>query len=73
MKPPTPKIKELASNLIGTSDSGVDAIDALSHEECVMLDHLAFNCVGCGWWCDTTELNDVDDDWLCDDCAADHQ
>lgn len=28
-----------------------------------------FLCSSCGWWCETCECNEVDDDRLCDDCV----
>lgn len=74
------KMDKVAENLRGTCKSldeylgdefgeGVDImefdIELLRH-----LDDQVMECQGCGWWCETHELNE---DQLCDDCALEEE
>lgn len=37
---------------------------------CASFDQLAFLCEGCGWWCNTDELHNMDGSTeKCDDCT----
>jgi len=31
------------------------------------IDNITFQCT-CGWWCDVSEMNDLDGETVCDDC-----
>lgn len=69
---PTDRVKEIAAKLIGSSgyDGDVDDIGDLTSDECKQLDDLCFECVNCNWWCAESEKNDVDDEWMCDQCVG---
>lgn len=68
-------IRKVADELCGTCKSADDVIEEhfgegvtltdldmlLLHE----LDDITMQCEGCGWWCETGEL---DDDQVCEDC-----
>jgi hypothetical protein len=37
---------------------------------CNALDQLVFQCEGCGWWCEISEMtDDEENDWNCTDCV----
>lgn len=65
------RAQEIADSLIGTAQS---VHDVATEDECendaVMseLYTLAFECDRCGWWASTEELNNEDDEELCDEC-----
>lgn len=62
--------RQLADDLIGTSDHAYPEELLQTKEELQEFDQYAFNCDGCGWWCDTEELNNETARNLCNDCAT---
>lgn len=70
------RIARVAENLRGTcgvlddafveefgEDASVSDADILLLHE---LDGIVMQCEGCGWWCETSDMND---DLVCADCA----
>lgn len=70
MKPPRPSIQRLAERLQGCGDVDHEVAE-LSHEECLELDFIAFECQGCNHWFHQRENATKDAAaWLCRECAA---
>lgn len=44
--------------------------DDLTKEHLTELGSEVFECACCGWWCETSEANEVAGELLCDDCNA---
>ena len=61
-------IDELIDRLRGTCNESWDICD-WSMEDLQYLDEHIFECVGCGWWCDISELSpESNDEMFCDEC-----
>lgn len=70
------KIKQIAETILGTCHSLDTLIGEEFGEEVTMtdldtrllqeLDDITQECQSCGWWCETSDLND---DQTCSDCA----
>lgn len=70
IKPPRPAIVALAERLFGYGDANHE-VGELSHEECLELDSIAFECQGCNWWFHQRDNATKDkDEWLCKECAV---
>lgn len=75
--PATPPIPEqVADDLRGTCRTLAEVLewhDAVHIEDnadfCSGIDDLVFCCSECGWWCETSEMEDPDS-WRCADCAT---
>jgi hypothetical protein len=77
------QIEELCDYLRGTTnsfDDGMDAIglpdvslDELDREVLDEIDQSVFECSVCGWWCDTDELADDEDDNVCLECHPENE
>ena len=71
--------ERIASNLQGTCRSLLVELEEIEREDlelnqefCNVLDSLVFECTGCSWWCEISEMtNDPEHDWHCTDCAPD--
>lgn len=72
------KAVEIAHALQGSCDSlqgqleirdwdGLDDDD----EFCAVLDSLVFECEGCNWWFEISEMCGEHDKWKCEDCCHD--
>lgn len=69
------KIEKLIEHLRGTcvsmyegcADMDIDE-DDLTLEELQQVDNEIFRCASCGWWYDKDECNEVNGEWVCDDC-----
>jgi hypothetical protein len=70
------QLRQLAENLMGTTDSIETALEALGLDQCdfdvtdvedALLDYNVELCPGCSWWFDSGELNDGEG---CDDCVV---
>lgn len=59
-------IENIINNLLGTKQSLTGLL--LTKEELNILNERIFQCDGCGWWCETSERNDLCGDALCEDC-----
>jgi len=69
VKPPRPSIQKLAERLISSDDADHE-VSELSHEECLELDSIAFECQRCNLWFhqrDNATKNDPE--WICKGCA----
>lgn len=69
------RIDKIIEELLGTSQSlenvcnyfGISVKDLIENE-IKEIDEEIFQCDGCGWWCETSERNDLCGDALCEDC-----
>lgn len=69
-------LDDICSSLSGTCLNSVEqecenrgiSYNDLTLENFDYIDEQIFNCEECGWWCDTSELNDTYGEQLCDDC-----
>ena len=71
--------RDYAQELIGCCDGTNNASDAqhvvfevMTQAQRETLDTIAFLCT-CGWWCSADECNEIDGEWLCDDCAGEQK
>jgi hypothetical protein len=73
VRPPSPKVQDLARRLVGTAGDGdvLDEVQELNQEECEQLDYLVFECTVCNWWFAQAERAQELGDWTCTDCAGD--
>lgn len=72
----TPKryaeIRVLANKLMASCDGGRDEqeeVEALTLEECKILDTMALECAVCNHWLDVKEFTDTGGEWVCNDCT----
>lgn len=76
-----PDVHVIAEELRGTSKSLDDVLeelgssyDAMTREWFYDLDQVVFQCEGCNWWCEISEMTeDPDFDWHCRDCRPDKE
>lgn len=70
-------VQELADQLNGaalTLDEALNdlwpgmAFDDMTKGECDELDMLVLECETCGWWCDASEITEVDGENRCESC-----
>lgn len=65
------KCRALADKLIASCDGGrdyQDEVEALTQEECKMLDSMALECCTCNQWFAASEMIDTGSQWECSDC-----
>lgn len=66
------KIRALADGLIASCDGGMDqadAVDALTIEECRVLDSMALECRTCNQWSAAADMTDTGGEYVCADCT----
>lgn len=70
-----PQINVIIEDLTGTCHSRGDtieeltgyALDEIDPESLLEIDHWIFQCEECGWWCELSEMSDVDE--ICQACG----
>lgn len=70
-------IDHVVAKVVGTCSS-LDVEEELSvlldrevtDNELAIFDSLAFNCCICGWWFETSERSDIEDDLICVECES---
>lgn len=72
------QVQTIISTLQGTCDTLDGAVqevcgddfseDDLTLEQLGEIDQQIFLCVDCGWWCEISEMSDIEDENVCDDC-----
>lgn len=63
---------DIVHDLLGTCKSLEEVCSDDEINDKVVTDAIdaeIFECDGCGWWCELSELNDDTGRWLCDDCS----
>jgi hypothetical protein len=66
------EIRALADRLIASCDGGrdeQDAIEALTIEECKVLDGMALECNICNQYSAAAEMTDTGGEYVCPDCT----
>lgn len=66
------EIRVLADSLIASCDGGAshtDDIEALTIEECKVLDGMALECQTCNQWFAAADMTDTGGEYVCADCA----
>lgn len=73
------QVIKLAKDLQGSCQSieihlyslfGIDDINIITLRQCGLLDDIVFNCTSCGWWCETGDFSEnEDDDLVCSNCG----
>lgn len=61
------RIENIINNLLGTKQSLTGLL--LTKEELNILNERIFKCESCGFWCKSSEKNDLCGDLLCGDCV----
>lgn len=78
MTPYPRTVEQIAYELQGSCDSLCAVLErhemeGAEHDStfCYQLDSLVFECLGCGWWFEISEMSDDPaHDWKCEDCAG---
>lgn len=70
------KAEEIAHDLNGTCQSLTTALEGrewdgldTNDEFTAVLDSLVFECEGCSWWFEVSEMCPEHDAWKCEDCC----
>jgi hypothetical protein len=66
------EIRVLADKLIASCDGGRDEqddIEALTIEECKILDGMALECQTCNQWSAAADMTDTGGEYVCADCT----
>lgn len=78
MRPKNFDANKLTEDLQGTCKTiddnlpdGMEFTDLTSQDH-VIIDTQVFCCEQCGWWCEISEQNKNDGDYICDDCYEDN-
>lgn len=66
------QIVEYLNGSCETLHHALDTFDATTLEDdekfLNYLDSEIFNCSCCGWWCEVSDINEQDSEFVCNDC-----